>query len=105
MGQSPAGDTYNAAGIGIPLLNGPTEFGAVYPTARQWTTSPTKMCRRGDILFCVRGATAGRTNIADKDYCLGRGLAAIRVRQDRFDGRFLHHVVAAGYARFQARGV
>jgi type I restriction enzyme S subunit len=36
---------------------------------------------------------------------LGRGLAAIRVRQDRFDGRFLHHVLAAGYARFQARGV
>jgi type I restriction enzyme S subunit len=26
----------------------------------------------------VRGATTGRKNIADKSYCIGRGLAAIR---------------------------
>jgi restriction endonuclease S subunit len=36
---------------------------------------------------------------------LGRGLAAIRGRPTRFDARFLHHVLTAGYARFQARGV
>lgn len=105
MGQSPPGETYNDSGVGIPLLNGPTEFGTIHPIAKQWTTSPTKLCRAGDILFCVRGATAGRINIADKEYCLGRGLAAIRVQEDRFDGRFLHHILAAGYATFQARGV
>jgi type I restriction enzyme, S subunit len=44
-------------------------------------------------------------NIADKEYCLGRGLAAIRARPNAFDARFLHYVLAAGYATFQARGV
>lgn len=105
MGQSPAGDSYNSEAKGAPLLNGPTEFGEVHPSERQWTTAPTKWCRPGDVLFCVRGATAGRLNIADKDYCIGRGLAAIRGRDGKLDTAFLKHVLSAGYARFQARGV
>ena len=39
MGQSPKGDTCNFDGIGKPLLNGPTEFGDFYPTAKQYTTN------------------------------------------------------------------
>jgi len=31
MGQSPKGSTYNCDGHGMPLLNGPTEFGVVHP--------------------------------------------------------------------------
>lgn len=105
MGQSPSGDTYNVDERGTPLLNGPTEFGAVYPTAKQWTTQPTKMCEVGDILFCVRGATAGRINVADKQYCLGRGLAAIRAHEGKSDRRFVQHVLAAGYQQIRSRGV
>ncbi len=78
MGQSPKGDTYNLNGDGMPLLNGPTEFGEEHPTPRQWTTNPQRLCAKGDILFCVRGSTTGRMNWADGTYCLGRGLAAIR---------------------------
>jgi type I restriction enzyme S subunit len=77
MGQSPDGQTYNTKRNGAPLLNGPTEFGPQYPVAKQWTTAPTKFCRDGDILYCVRG-TVGRMNWADQSYCMGRGLAAIR---------------------------
>lgn len=77
MGQSPPGHTYNDIGEGIPLLNGPTEFGEHYPNAVQWTTSPTKLCKEDDILLCVRGATTGRMNWSDKEYCIGRGLAAL----------------------------
>jgi type I restriction enzyme S subunit len=105
MGQSPPGESYNKKGIGIPLLNGPTEFGPEHPIEQQWTTRPTKLCKRGDILFCVRGATAGRLNVADKEYCLGRGVAAIRAIAGKFDERFLLHVLRSGYAKFQARGV
>jgi type I restriction enzyme S subunit len=105
MGQSPPGESYNKEGIGIPLLNGPTEFGPEHPIEQQWTTRPTKLCKRGDILFCVRGATAGRLNVADKEYCLGRGVAAIRAIAGKFDERFLLHVLRSGYAKFQARGV
>ena len=46
MGQSPAGETYNADGVGAPLINGPTEFTDRHPVTRQWTTQPTKMCAK-----------------------------------------------------------
>jgi len=77
MGQSPSGSSYNNSGHGTPLLNGPTEFGEEYPVAVQWTTSPVKICKKGDLLICVRGNTTGRMNWADQEYCIGRGLAAI----------------------------
>src|SRR5438046_3145318 len=105
MGQSPPGSSYNREGCGQPLLNGPSEFGALHPLAVQWTTNPTKLCQAGDILFCVRGATAGRLNQADREYCIGRGLAAIRARPTKYDPAFLRHVLVNGYARFQSRGV
>ena len=105
MGQSPPGDSYNQNGKGAPLLNGPTEFGAVHPVEKQWTTSPTKFCKAGDILLCVRGATAGRLNLAEKEYCIGRGLAAIRGKSGKFDSGFLRYVLANGYKTFQSRGV
>lgn len=100
MGQSPSGDTYNENGHGEPLLNGPTEFGETYPKEKQWTTAPTKFCKENDILFCVRGATAGRMNIADKPYCIGRGLAAIRPKtKSQFS--FIHLYLQNMYNIFQ----
>jgi type I restriction enzyme S subunit len=101
MGQSPKGDSYNKKGYGIPLLNGPTEFGVKYPKERQWTTEPKKMCLKDDILFCVRGATAGRMNLADKEYCIGRGLAAIRCN-DKNDIPFIFQTLKFLYKHFQS---
>lgn len=95
MGQSPAGHTYNSEGNGRPLLNGPTEFGETYPKEVQYTTSPTKFCEPNDILFCVRGSTTGRQNIADKEYCIGRGLAAIRGKSDLSVTEYLKVVLEA----------
>ena len=80
MGQSPKGEMCNKTGSGTPLLNGPTEFGVKYPSPIQFTTEPTKLSQYGDILFCVRGSTTGRMNWAEKEYVIGRGLAAIRHR-------------------------
>lgn len=78
MGQSPAGDSYNEDGSGVPLINGPTEFTDRYPVKIQWTSKPTKSCQVNDILLCVRGSTTGRMNISNDTYCIGRGVAAIR---------------------------
>ena len=89
MGQSPQGVSYNTTGKGEPLLNGPTEFGVEHPTPAQWTTAPTRYAEPGDILFCVRGATTGRKNVADRRYCIGRGLAAIRGSHGLADTGFL----------------
>jgi type I restriction enzyme S subunit len=80
MGQSPPGQTCNTTGSGLPLLNGPTEYGPHYPTPVQFTTDARKRARKGDVLFCVRGSTTGRMNWADRDYAIGRGVAAIRHR-------------------------
>lgn len=82
MGQSPEGDNCNNAGVGEPLLNGPTEFGFYCPTPVQWTTNGKKYCSEGDILFCVRGSTTGRMNWANQSYVIGRGLAAICHKRD-----------------------
>lgn len=82
MGQSPPGDTCNRSGYGIPLLNGPTEFGPHHPAPVQFTTDPKKLALEGDLLFCVRGSTTGRMNWADQDYAIGRGVAAIRHRSN-----------------------
>lgn len=80
MGQSPPGDSYNNAWEGVPLINGPADFseealGETQP--QRYTTNPTKTCKRGDILVCVRGRTTGRTNIASHNLCIGRGVVAV----------------------------
>jgi type I restriction enzyme S subunit len=78
MGQSPPGSSVTRTPKGLPLLNGPTEFGPYHPTPVQFTTDARKCARPGDILFCVRGSTTGRMNWADREYAIGRGIAAIR---------------------------
>ena len=52
-------------------------MGEFFPSERQYTTSPTRYAKVGDILLSVR-APVGAMNIAMKDCCIGRGLAAIR---------------------------
>ena len=78
MGQSPSGSEVNSMGLGLPLLNGPTEFTERYPSPVQFTQRARKISETGDILFCVRGSTTGRMNYADQPYAIGRGIAAIR---------------------------
>jgi type I restriction enzyme, S subunit len=78
MGASPPGETYNELGVGIPLVNGPVEYGDFFLETRKWTTQPTRLSCRGDLILCVRGSTTGRHAFADDEYCLGRGVCAIR---------------------------
>ncbi|MBE9233587.1 restriction endonuclease subunit S [Cuspidothrix issatschenkoi LEGE 03284] len=81
MGQSPSGETCNSQYLGIPLLNGPTEFTSHHPIPVQFTIDPKKIAEPDDILFCVRGSTTGRMNWSDQKYAIGRGIAAIRHKQ------------------------
>lgn len=84
MGTSPPGDTYNMTGEGVPLINGPVEFssGSFGRTVRsKFTTAPNKLCKKDDLILCVRGSTTGRMNVAAFDACIGRGVAAIRAKE------------------------
>jgi len=80
MGASPNGDSYNSLGIGVPLVNGPVEFGEFFLQKSKWTTEPTRMSCSDDLIVCVRGSTTGRYAHADDEYCLGRGVCAIRAK-------------------------
>lgn len=77
MGQSPASESYNDCGEGLPFFQGKAEFTGFHPVVRKWCTDPTRVAESGDILLSVR-APVGPTNIADQQCCIGRGLAAIR---------------------------
>ena len=89
MGQSPPGNCYNYEGNGMPLLNGPTEFGETYPTTVQWTNKITKISEKNDLLICVRGNTTGRMNWSNQKYCIGRGLASIRPKFPTVNNKIL----------------
>jgi len=90
MGQSPTGDSLNDSGDGVEFFQGSTDFGWRFPAVRQYTTQPTRMAKRGDILLSVR-APVGDMNIANLDCCIGRGLAALNSKEG-FDG-FLFYVM------------
>lgn len=93
MGQSPKGSDCNSKGHGVPLLNGPTEFGGSHPYATQFTTDPKRFSKKDDLLFCVRGSTTGRMNWADKEYAIGRGLAAFRHKKGKEFQSFLKGII------------
>jgi type I restriction enzyme S subunit len=80
MGLSPGGESYNADGIGTPLINGPMEFGDYFPVKTKWTEAATRFSSEGDLIFCVRGSTTGRRVVSDGEYCIGRGVCAIRAK-------------------------
>jgi type I restriction enzyme S subunit len=93
MGFSPKGDTYNEDGQGMPLINGPVEFGEKFAKRVKWTTAPTKTCKDGDLIVCVRGSTTGKYVKSDGVYCLGRGVCALSSSYQCFvDQLFLHQL-------------
>lgn len=77
MGQSPKGESYNLDKIGIPLLNGPADYENGVLKGRTYTTEPTRLCQKDDLVLCIR-ATIGNLVYSEQEFCLGRGVAAVR---------------------------
>jgi len=103
MGQSPDGNSCNNIEDGIPLVGGPADLGLIFPQTTRWTNAPTKVCRQGDIIVCVR-ATIGEPRWADGIYCLGRGVAGIRPVDPNLDPQFLFHIIEGNEQELQSRG-
>jgi len=78
-GQSPPSETYNDNGVGLPFLQGNADFSFKYPAPALWCSAPHRAARQGDTLISVR-APVGEVNRADRDYAIGRGLAAVRAK-------------------------
>lgn len=92
MGLSPKSDTYNFDKIGMPLLNGASDFKDGQIQAIKYTSKPTRICKKNDLVFCIR-ATIGNITFADKDYCIGRGVASITPKNKRFKGIIYYNLL------------
>jgi type I restriction enzyme S subunit len=86
MGQSPDSRFYTTDESWHPFLQGCAEFGRKTPIPNLYCQKLVKIGRKGSILFSVR-APVGKINIADQDYVIGRGLAAIE--GDKVDSGYL----------------
>jgi type I restriction enzyme S subunit len=82
MGQSPKSEFYNEIGDGLPFHQGVGTYGERFPENKIFCSVAGRMARKGDILFSVR-APVGRLNIANCDLIIGRGLAAMRHKDNK----------------------
>jgi type I restriction enzyme S subunit len=101
MGQSPSGTSYNENGDGTPFLQGNAEFGDTFPKHKKFTTEPSKIAPNGSVLISVR-APVGDTNVADLNYCIGRGLAAISLKNG--DNKYLLYLLRSMLPMIEAKG-
>ena len=90
MGQSPNSNSYNEEGNGTIFFQGRAEFGFRFPSVRLFTTEPKRMACENDTLMSVR-APVGDLNVAHKDCCIGRGLAAIHSKNNHQS--FVHYTM------------
>ena len=81
MGQSPKSQFYNEVGEGLPFHQGVTDFGRRFVSHRVFSTAGNRVAEAGDILISVR-APVGRINVTRDRIVIGRGLAAVRSRQE-----------------------
>ena len=103
MGQSPDSSTYNKNGNGLPFFQGNADFGVQYPEIRMWCSEPTKVAQEGDILISVR-APIGAMNIAICECCIGRGLAALTVKKDVCERKYLWYALSNKVEELNAKG-
>lgn len=77
MGQSPTGTSMTENQNDIAFIGGASDMGEELPNISRYTSEPTKLSKRDDVIVCIR-ATLGRPIFSDGIYCLGRGVAGIR---------------------------
>ena len=88
---------------GLPMIAGAGDYGDRYPEPKQWTTAPTRIAEVDDLIICVR-ATIGDLNWADRRYCLGRGVGALRPHPGKLDVSYLAHYMTVAKAKLERFG-
>ena len=103
MGQSPDSSSYNEISDGLPFFQGNADFGELYPHVRIWCNAPTKVAKPNDILISVR-APIGALNFSNCDCCIGRGLAALTVNQEKCTEKYLWYVLSSKINELNSKG-
>ena len=92
MGSSPKSEHYNESGDGLPFFQANNEFGLRNPKHDRWCSKPVKTANRGDSLMTLRGTYVGQMNIADRECCIGRGLAGISAGEELLEEYLYQHL-------------
>lgn len=103
MGSAPPSTAYNDNGEGVPMIAGAGDFGQDFPRPKKWTRETTRLANKGDLIVCVR-ATIGDLNWADREYCLGRGVAGFRAKPGKADLRYIARALEAKKDEFSRLG-
>ena len=90
MGQSPPSSSYNERGEGLPFFQGKAEFGEIYPPPVKYCSAPSRIAEANDVLMSVR-APVGNINLAKEKSCVGRGLGALRAKNNILNQMFLFY--------------
>lgn len=91
MGQAPPSSATNKDRLGYPLIAGAGDFSSTGIEPIKFTNVDARLSEADDIIISIR-ATIGPFRIADRQYALGRGVAAIRAC-DKVDNSFLAHYI------------
>ena len=102
MGQSPASDSYNEDGDGLPFFQGNADFGVLYPEVRIWCNAPTKIVEPETLLISVR-APIGALNFSRERSCIGRGLAGI-TPMPGIELKYVYYCLKGKNAELNAKG-
>ncbi|WP_160134181.1 restriction endonuclease subunit S [Halococcus salsus] len=92
MGSSPKSEYYNESGDGLPFFQANNEFGLRSPSHNRWCSNPVKTAEEGSTLMTIRGTYVGQVNMADRNCCIGRGLAAISAGDSILPEYLYHHL-------------
>ena len=93
MGSSPKSEAYNDNKIGLPLIQGNADIINRKTAPRQYTSLVTKECKKDDIVLSVR-APVGEVAWSVDNACLGRGVAAIRAKNQN-EQRCLYYALVS----------
>lgn len=102
MGQAPPGKSYNDHGDGLPLIAGAGDFNGSRIAPTKHTTQPGKIAASEDIVLSIR-ASIGAKVWADREYCLGRGVAGLRPGP-MLDSKYLWHWLTHSESALAAKG-
>ena len=101
MGQSPKSNTYNNEQVGLPLLNGASDFKNKNIQPAKYTSMPKKIGHNLDYVFGVR-ATIGLVTELDNDYAIGRGAGICKSNKETRE--FIYEVLNRAFKYFERIG-
>ena len=101
MGQSPKSDTYNNNKVGLPLLNGASDFKNRNIKQTKYTSDPKKIGHNLDYVFGVR-ATIGLVTELDGEYAIGRGAGLSKNNEENRE--FIYEILNQAFTYFERIG-